>query len=51
MEGGSIMAAVLGAFVKYLISLIFFVIVAGLGILCGKKLHDKDMEKKENKEI
>ena len=49
MEGGSIMAAILGAFVKYLISLIFFVIVAGLGIFCGKKLHDKDLEKKENK--
>ncbi len=51
MEGGSIMAAVLGAFVKYLISLIYFVVVAGLGIFCGKKLHDKDMKKKENKEI
>ena len=45
------MAAVLGAFVKYLFSLIFFVIVAGLGILCGKKLHDKNPEKKENKEM
>ena len=45
------MAAVLGAFVKYLISLIYFVVVAGLGIICGKKLHDKGLEKKENKEI
>ena len=45
------MAAVLGAFVKYLLSFIFFVIVAGLGIFCGRKLHDRDQEKKENKEI
>lgn len=45
------MAAVLGAFVKYLISLIYFVIVAGLGIFCGKKLHDRDLKKKENKEM
>ncbi len=45
------MAAVLGAFVKYLFSFIFFVIVAALGIVCGKKLHDRDLEKKENKEI
>ena len=41
------MAAVLGAFVKYLISFIFFVIVAGLGIVCGKKLHDKDAAKRK----
>ncbi|MBR5046968.1 MAG: vanadium nitrogenase [Eubacterium sp.] len=44
------MAAVLGAFVKYIISFVFLVIVAGFGISCGIKLHDKDAQKKKEKE-
>ncbi len=40
------MAAVLGAFVRYIISFVFLVIVAGLGVFCGKKLHDRDERKK-----
>ena len=41
------MAAVIGAFVKYIVSMIFLVIVAGFGIACGKKLHDRKKKKKE----
>ncbi len=40
------MAAVLGAFVRYVISFVFLAIVAGLGVVCGKKLHDRDERKK-----
>ncbi|MDO4977455.1 MAG: vanadium nitrogenase [Eubacteriales bacterium] len=36
------MAAILGAFVQYILSFIFCAAVAGLGIFCGIKLHDKD---------
>ena len=39
------MAAILGAFVKYILSMIFCVAVAALGIFAGKKLHDKDLAK------
>ncbi len=42
------MAAVFGAFVKYVVILALSVCAAGLGILYGKKLHDKDVEKKNN---
>ncbi len=42
------MTAILGAFVKYIVILVFSVCAAGLGIFCGKKLHDRDVEKKNN---
>lgn len=39
------MFTIFGAFMKYLVSFIFCVAVAGLGVFCGKTLHDKKAEK------
>lgn len=35
------MAAVFEAFVQYLLTFVYFVIIAGAGIFAGKALHNK----------
>ncbi len=39
------MAAVFGAFVQYFLSMIFYIIVAGAGIIAGKALLKRKKEK------
>ncbi|MBR0409923.1 MAG: vanadium nitrogenase [Eubacterium sp.] len=39
------MAAIFGAFIQYVLTLIFYVIVAGAGIFAGKALLKKKKEK------
>lgn len=41
------MSAVIGAFVQYILTFIYFIIIAGLGIFAGKKLHKRKIEKAE----
>lgn len=42
-KGAMCMAAVLGAFIRYLLTFIFFVAVAAAGIFSGKALRKKKM--------
>lgn len=43
------MITVFGAFIKYLVTFILCVAVAGLGVFCGKTLRDKKTEKNVEK--
>ena len=49
-KGGFGMSAVLGAFVQYSLTVIYFVAIAAAGIFAGKKLHKRKMEKQSQNE-
>lgn len=42
------MAAVIGAFIQSLLTVAFYVVVAGLGIFAGRKLLARKKEQAEN---
>ncbi len=44
------MSAVLGAFAQYAVSFLVYAVVAVLGVLCGKKIHNMRSAGKNNED-